>query len=146
MKPAQERLEKMLTMLDMAIEALKTTPGARESERYYYEILRNFYRNIYNNYLSGEPIVHTGIFAPQELFKAMGIAPYSPEFDALLTIMMNPEEGMRFIMAFPSATPGRIRLAWQVGAFEMSGCRPWAAVPRVARRHPIVCPRFGLRG
>ena len=97
MKPAQERLEKMLTMLDMAVEALKTTPGARESERYYYEILRSFYRNIYNNYLSGEPIVHTGIFAPQELFKAMGIAPYSPEFDALLTIMMNPEEGMRFI-------------------------------------------------
>jgi benzoyl-CoA reductase/2-hydroxyglutaryl-CoA dehydratase subunit BcrC/BadD/HgdB len=97
MKPAQERLEKRLGTLNGAIESLKTTPGARESERYYYEVMRNFYRNIHNNYLSGEPIVHTGIFAPQELFKVMGIAPYSPEFDALLTIQMDPEEGIRFI-------------------------------------------------
>jgi benzoyl-CoA reductase/2-hydroxyglutaryl-CoA dehydratase subunit BcrC/BadD/HgdB len=97
MKPAQERLEKRLTTLEGLIETLKTTPGARKSERYYYEVLKDFYQDIYNNCLSGEPIVHTGIFAPQELFKAMGIAPYSPEFDALLSMMMNPDEGIRFI-------------------------------------------------
>lgn len=97
MKPGQERLEKMITTLDGLVESLKRTSGARQSELYYYEVLKNFYNDIYNNYLSGDPIVHTGIFAPMELYKAMGIAPYSPEFDALFTVLMNPEEAIRFI-------------------------------------------------
>lgn len=97
MEKGLERIEKIVAGFDAAIANLEADPQARQSEIWYHRVLRNCYHDVLQHRRENQPGVHSGLFAPRELYRAMGIAPYAPEFDALLMSMMNQEEALRIM-------------------------------------------------
>lgn len=97
MKKGLERLEKIVSGLDARIDALAKDSTIRESEKYYNRAIRDLYKKVLDNRRQGKPVVHAGIFIPHEIFRAMDIALYPPEFDALLSIQSDVDNTLRFM-------------------------------------------------
>lgn len=83
-------LEKMIESFNKKIQYLTKNPTVK-SELYYCEILRDYHQRIYDAAIGKKPIVYTGLFTPSELYRAMDVIPFFPEFHALL---LSTEEGL----------------------------------------------------
>lgn len=78
-KEGIKELEEIIQGFDQTLEKLKSEPS-KKSEIYIYEIFKNHYQMVHEANIADRPVLAAGIFNPPELYMAMDLAVYYPEF------------------------------------------------------------------
>jgi benzoyl-CoA reductase/2-hydroxyglutaryl-CoA dehydratase subunit BcrC/BadD/HgdB len=127
-----KEMEEVIGGLGMAIQAMEANPPKFQSDRLFFEAVKQYYEKIHQSNLAGEPIADSGMFVPIELYHAMDITHFLAEYHGIMMSNMIGEEIFRYMdMAEGYGISNEI-------------CSPHRAAIGLAKAHMVPRPSFAI--